>query len=349
MNPGLLRPIILAALLALPLSLPADTIETLDGSRLNGRVVAILDGTVTIETDFAGSIEIPQEQIATLSIEEPVYVSRTDGSQMLGTVEKTAGQPVRVNSQDGEMTAPIDGVAALWRPDAPSPQDRAFEAQQRKWRYELSAGFDGKTGNSEAKGVDFRARAELEGPEDQLSFRAQYRFSEIDDQKEFDDAMGSISYQREITEDFLWYIRTKLGRDDLKELNLFTQTAGGVGYEFLESENHNLTVLAGIGHRFESFNTGVDESFAATDFNLMHDYTYKWLNVFTEINYPRGLNFADEYAIDQESGIEVPLGYSDHWNLRLGVENQYDGNPSPGTNRHDLIYFSRIIFEFEED
>ena len=58
----------------------SDKIKTIDGSILQGEIIGMLDGNLTILTTYAGTLKIPEHQISAISSAEvQLSVSKTFG------------------------------------------------------------------------------------------------------------------------------------------------------------------------------------------------------------------------------------------------------------------------------
>lgn len=54
---------------------------------------------------------------------------------------------------------------------------------------------------------------------------------------------------------------------------------------------------------------------------------------------------AKDYRIDSNIGVEIPLGYSDLWSLRLGLRHLYDPLPANGAKSLDTTYGADIVVD----
>src|SRR3954471_20133057 len=72
-------------------ALAADRIELTDGSVVHGKLLSAGGGKFKIETAFAGTIVIAQDQVKSFQTDEPVNV-RTATSTILGQVQPAGGQ-----------------------------------------------------------------------------------------------------------------------------------------------------------------------------------------------------------------------------------------------------------------
>ncbi len=323
--------------------LAQDTIKTKSGATLTGRIIKIDSGTVEMETEYAGMLKIKQAEITGMKTGSGIFIRLGDGNRLMGVIEETGDGGLLVDAGNIQAETTVGEVKSAWV----NPEDDPERPMERKWKYQIAAGFSGKTGNSEAKSLDLDAKATLKGENDQLDFYGRYRFGEVDGSKDVDESKGGMRYKRDIASHFLWYVRAELGRDDIKDQDLYTQAAGGIGYKFLEEDNHSLELLTGLAHRFESFTDGTSSSFAALDLSLLHDYTWGWGSIDNSINYTQSFQEMNDYIVTHESAVEFPIADSDSWKFRAGIENEYDGSPAAGNTRLDTYYFSQIVYSFE--
>src|SRR5665213_2466940 len=159
-----LRTLVLA-LLASNL-LPADTVDTKDGSRFVGKVTSINAGVVTLDTASAGTITIKQTEVTAISTAEPVSVRLESGTRIDGTVS-TQGGVVQVAGQDGQLTTKLPNLVQSWPVGGLDPT-------AGHWVYEATVDIHGTTGDKKALGTDGGFSAKRISPEDELDFYAHY-------------------------------------------------------------------------------------------------------------------------------------------------------------------------------
>lgn len=355
----------LAAAALLAFAAQADTIVTKDGSTLNGKIVSTDDGQVVFDTGFAGRIVIPQAAIESLSTDEPIYVMVEDGSTYLGPVSGE-GPTLSVATPDGEITTRVDSVEETWLPGAKSPsqqqRETEIEASRRKWSFEAAFDLAGKSGNSTSTGMTSHFRAELDGPIDTLRFVASANYEKSEDTLTANDLMGGVEYTSMITDHLNWYVRTELGRDEIKDIEIYSTTAGGLGYTFVDTERRHLDLRAGLGYRFEAYeDTAVfDEdgnlvsltprentSTASLDFGLLHEETFAWGQLVNRLTYTPSIEDFANYRIAQESSLMIPLKI-EGWSTRIGIANQYDSQAElSGKKELDTTYFVRLVLAWE--
>ncbi|HKB91717.1 MAG TPA: hypothetical protein VKC60_14460, partial [Opitutaceae bacterium] len=69
--------------------LGADTVETKDGSKLIGKITKIEDGVIQLDTTYAGTLKIKQDNVAGFSTDAPLNVAFKGGNTLVGKVDNT--------------------------------------------------------------------------------------------------------------------------------------------------------------------------------------------------------------------------------------------------------------------
>ena len=67
----------------------ADQVELTNGDRLTGRLVSLVKGTLTFQSDIVGKVEIDAGRVRTLSTDEPIEVHLRDGAVLREPARKS--------------------------------------------------------------------------------------------------------------------------------------------------------------------------------------------------------------------------------------------------------------------
>ncbi len=94
--------------------LSADVVETKGGSRLTGKITKIDEGTVVMDTDYAGTINIKQKEVVSITTDKPVAVRLESGTRLEGRVSGAADGSLQIAGSDGTLTTTVSKVAASW-------------------------------------------------------------------------------------------------------------------------------------------------------------------------------------------------------------------------------------------
>jgi len=170
----------------------ADAVITTDGARLLGNITLIEKGTIHLETSYAGTLKISQEQVASFSTDQPRIVRLTSGTVMSGPVESSGNGMLRIKSEDGVLETNTAKVAATWTPGQEDPE---LVSNRREWRYDASLDLTGRSGNVDKFRLGTSLNAQLKGPNDALAFFFQYEQAEEENLKTEDRAAGGASYE----------------------------------------------------------------------------------------------------------------------------------------------------------
>lgn len=345
MNPLLKLVLATVVSCATSAALLADTVETRNGARLVGTVKKIDGSTITLETEYAGTISIKQDEVTSVVTDNPQFYRLSGGTVMQGTLNTAPGGELQIVGQDGTISTRVGNVAASW---APGGEDPAVTALRRNWSYEVGLDITGKTGNSEQEGAAITARATLKTPQDTLAFYGAYNRQVSDDVKSADQFKAGIDYQNNFSGRFSWYLRDEGGFDRIKDIDLYNVAAAGAGYDFIKEPNHILTGRAGLSYRYEGYGdpTAEDVSSAGLDLGLRHSLTLANGTLNTTISFVPAFDDFGNYRALHDSSFEIPITAS-LWKLRIGLSNDYSSEPPAGREELDTTYYTRLILNWD--
>ncbi len=328
-------------------------VETRAGDRLMGQLVRIDQGVLYLETTYAGTLEIDQDQVLSFSSETPMNLRLEDGTTMSGPIaaaeEGPAGDKglLTVRGEEGYRQVDPDRVAALWQTSAEDPAVVLAARQQRRWQYEAGLDLTGKEGNTREFGLGADFVATLKGPDDTLQLISEYERRETDGEKTTDRMLGAIDYEAFFHELWGWYARTALETDDIDQINLRSTTGAGISFRLLNREYQSLVARGGVGYRYTNYDNFSSESDPTLDLGLFHRYelTPYW-RLRNELTYSPSIADFNEYRIVHDSSLETPVGLGEFWKLRLGVRHDYD-NQAVVDKRLDTTYYLRLILSWQ--
>ena len=327
----------------------ADRIELTDGSVVLGKLVAANGGKFTVETGFAGTITIAQDKVKNFTTEEAVFVGLNGGSTVQGKVETTdAG--IKVVAKDGQMSAATANVAAVWRPGADSPDVAKLKAENaaktRKWNYESAVAISGRSGATEKFSAAVGFKATLASSEDKLIFAAAAEKSRENGRETANSQKGSADYSAFFNPTNVWYVRTGIEKDSIRQLDIRSTTAVGVGHKVIKTEKQDLELRLGVSYLYETYSTGTKFDSPGLDVAFIHSYTFPNAKLANTVSFnPAFKNFSN-YRLHHESTIELPIGAS-VWSLRSGVANDYQSKAPAGTERLDTTYFTSLVLNWK--
>jgi putative salt-induced outer membrane protein YdiY len=324
-----------------------DQIETLDGSVLTGTIRSISASTIILVTSYAGVLELQRDQVKGFNTEQPVFVRLKSGTTLAGQVSHDGKGQLVIKGIDATMTTNTAAVVEGWSTTDSDPQlvrvETERDALKRKWSYKAAVDIAGKSGNSEEFSSRVLFDATLASVDDALKFYASIDKSSKEGDDISDETVFGSEYKSYFSETMGWYVRGEVERDDFEDLELRTILGGGLNYRVFKQEEHVLELRSGLGYRYESFNDGSTESSPTLDFGLEHYWKFiSWAEMTNKLTYQPSIDDFKDYLLTHDSGIDIPLGLSDYWNIRFGLRNDYKNLPVEGREELDTSYYSRI-------
>jgi small nuclear ribonucleoprotein (snRNP)-like protein len=341
----ILQALSVVTLLALGLSARADVVEMSDGSRLIGTITKVDLGTVYLKTAYAGDLKIDQKLVTAMTTDKPISVRLKSGTALEGKVTAADGQ-IAVVGEEATVTTSVSKVAAVWPAGAVDPD---ILAKQHHWSFEAGLDIEGKTGNSDQLGTAGSFRAKLTGPEDVLQFYTAYNRQVTDGAKSADQFKAGIDYADNFSDKTSWYARDEAGFDRVMDIDFYNISAAGLGYDFIKLKAETLTVRAGLSYRYDEYSGASGTpvlSSTGGDFEIDNTTLFKYSKMVNTLSYVPAFSNYNNYVIQQDSYYEIPMA-DPKWKLRLGVSNNYESIPVPGTRRLDTTYYTRLLLDWQ--
>lgn len=340
------RRIALVALLAtlvLGRTAAADEI-VVQGDRLRGTVVSVTATTVVFETKYGkGNIEIPIEEVESLSTEKEYVFSHGDDGltqgRILGVEEGVVlvgpegSDPVRVPTGDIQIVQSREAYEE-------SPL-AAAKNTMRYWSGNLDLGFSltQSTVDSTSLGAGLGVKR-VKGParfsfDSGFTYATQQKRGETET-KLSDQLFGKVREEYDLSPRFFGYGNGWLEYNGIQRLSVRGIPEAGVGYKFWKSEEKDSTdFFAGtIGGSwvYEKFFGGMDQDYFAVSFGLQAEVPLPYGSKFTgSVSYlPSVTDFTNDFLIKSEAALLFPI-YK-QLSFKFSIANDYDNTPAPDTS-----------------
>lgn len=336
-------------------SATADVVETKSGARLVGKVTKIEGGNVLLTTDYAGDLTIKQSEVTAVSTDAPVFVRLASGTVLQGTVAADS-EGIKINGSDGTLATKMDKVTASWGAGGEDPQVTALKkevaARERKWAYQANFDLTGNSGNTTSTGLAAGFVATLASPQDALKFYGSTNYATSKDasgatNKTADEVKAGVDYSAFFSERSGWFVRQELERDNVEDVDLRSTTDAGLTFKHIKTDTHQLTSRLGLGYRFESYGSGLENKGAILSTGLNNTLKFgDRLSLVTDLQFLPSIDDFADYRFVHDSALEIPL-VGDFWKLRLGLNNQYNSRPLGGREELDTIYYTRLVLNWK--
>ena len=326
--------------------LAADVVETTNGARIVGNVTAIHGGVVTIDTDYAGEINVKQSLVTSITTAHPVEVKVAGGTRIQGTLSPARGGGLRIAGQAGSLVTPVDKVVETWPAGEVDPD---AIAALRRWSYEAGVDINGATGTHTQAGEALTFHARLAGPDDTFQYFGNYIRQESDSKVSADQFKAGVDYADNFAPLMSWYARDEGGFDRVHDITFYDIAAGGYGFDFIKAKDQTLTGRAGISYRFDRYSAENSPSLssAGADFELEYTKAFNKAHLHDKITFVPAFQNLNNYIITHEIAYEIPITRS-LWKLSIGMTNDFDSKPVDDVQRLETLYFTRLVLSWGE-
>ena len=151
---------------------PPDRIVLKNGSTILGTITATRDGIVSVDTDFAGSLEVAQDQILALETAEPAVLQLADGKVLDAQPIVVRDQEI-VDSSSGQSFALADLAVVN-----PEPYELGIGYQ---WSGLVNFSMVMERGNSDTDELDYKLETQWLSDDDRFTVRLNGEIDEAND------------------------------------------------------------------------------------------------------------------------------------------------------------------------
>ena len=327
----------------------ADEIVFTNGDRLSGEVVHLIDGTLTLESEVLGKIEVDTARIQIFSTSQSVEIHTGDGTVLKDVVVKGGRGEIRTagTSPVGPQTFALADMEALNPPPEEAPA----------WHGSLTAGLDVERGNSFTTEADVALSAVRETEFNRIRFDASY---EGDRNKNKNTGISDttersinflLRYDYFLSEKVFWYGSAEGEKDGVQDLNLRFTGAAGFGRRWSNTKDFKLESDLGLSWISENYASGTrDEDFVAAILNWSAERRLPSLISDRLTFFHRGKfwvnleDYEDKLFVKFTTGLRSDL--TPRTFLEAKIVYEYDSEPARGVDRRDIDYIFGLGVRF---
>lgn len=302
----------------------ADEVVFQNGDTITGSFVELEAGTLVFDTGYAGQIEIEADQVRRLTTDAPVVVTLQDGTTRSGDVflgsVPAAGDPL-------EGDAPADGIEMA--------QVKAITTEPTppiRFSGRANVGITKESGNVDTD--QYRIDGELVARTNLQRFTVGGNFSkeQAEDQTTVDNWKAYGLYDYFFKPKWFLNANTLFENDVFADLDLRTTLGAGVGHQFFESEDLNLSASAGLAYIMEDYIVAENNDFSAAQWLVSYDQFFfdRFVQLFHSNNGYISLEDSDDWFINTRQGVRFPFYRGLFTSLQYNYS--YQNTPSPEAN-----------------
>ncbi|MFA9479076.1 YdiY family protein [Phycisphaerales bacterium AB-hyl4] len=299
----------------------ADELELTSGEVLKGRLIDITSNHVIFEHEVLGQFVVPTGRVRKLTTDE-------DGVLPL----------VRLGGDDPDAAA-ADGE--------PVEIDLDGEGFFANWEGSISLGFSGTDGDTRTNSVNSQFRARRETDEHRWLINAGYFYGRDGS------ASTQNEFRSELTKDWLLpespMFLFAQGNYDFDHFRGWRHRFGayaGLGYEVIKEDDLELVARIGAGSTYEVRGGRKFTPEALLGASLLRWNITENQRLTGSLTIFPNLEDLGEYRITSGLEWQVLVSEVDGLSVKLGIENQYESDPLPGSRHNNLKYYGAVVFEF---
>lgn len=311
----------LIAVLAAASPARSDQVFLVNGDRLSGTITRMFQGTLIIETAYAGELRIDWGDVAGLSSDAPIELVLGDDTLVVGRIVKTRDGALQLAPEFSRdlLVFGLDDVKAINPQVVPSLLMAML----------FNVGISVEDGNTEAQSYhldgEFTARTE----KNRYRTGGEWNRATSDGVDRIKNWLGYADYRYYLLPKWFLFLNTQLENDPFADLDLRTTLGGGAGHQFLESTAVNLSAETGVTYVHENYNESENSAFAAVQWGV--DYNQYFFGDAIQL-FHRNSGFVriddfENWVIKTRQGIRHPI--FQRFKATLQYDYDYNNQPSP--------------------
>ena len=318
-----------------------DRIELKDGSTVFGEVVDVENGSLSVETAFAGTISIKLDQIANMHTERPMTLQMTDGS----IVE---AQPLAV--EDERLVLPeavVEGGGSYALSQLRRLNPEPWETGDGyDWTGLISTAFGAQRGNTETNELDYNVESRWLGLEDRYSTRVYGLVRDVNGTRRAENITLNSKYDRFLDDDWYWGLSALAERDQFANINLRAYVGPYLGKKFDHSPLFVLETELGLSYVSERFTTERNQEYPGAVWTL--DATSRYFGSDVRLYFRQNgiwdLDSTSDVVVNSTAGMSFPLIADIEGSAEVTWE--YDSGAVAGVEELNQIYRFRLGYRW---
>ncbi len=324
----------------------ADEVKLRNGDRITGEIVKADSKTLTIKTDYAGSVPIAAEAIAQISSDQPLYFALSAGETVVGKLA-TRDDKYEVSTEDASLVSlEPDAVRAI----RSKPEQDKYERLLRPswlelWNGGLDFGYSLTTGNARSNTLSLGSSLNRQTSRDRTSLYANYINAKNNNDGVTETTANAIRgggrYEIGITNRFSAFSFADFEYNEVQLLDLRAVFGGGLGNYLIKKERAEFQVFGGGSYNRENFSDGVTrnsgEILAGEELSLkLSDRVL----LRERLQFFPNLTDRGEYRVTLDASLNTKLNSWLSWHIT--ASNRYLSNPALGSKNNDLLLTTGI-------
>ncbi|NLD37236.1 MAG: DUF481 domain-containing protein [Desulfatiglans sp.] len=316
----------------------ADEVYLNNGDRITGEILNMNGGKLVIKTSYADEIGIKWTEIANLKTDKEITILLSDDTLIHGNPQGIEQGKIKFN------TSKISEPVSVSMGDIVSVNPPKEPPLKIKARANLGMTFT--SGNTEKDTTHFDGEFSARTEKNRYTAGGQLNRSEDNGIKTESNSLGYLKYDHFLSEKWFAYANSLFEKDKFKDLSLRSALGVGVGHQFFETPETNLSIESGLNYVSDDYIVAPDKSYSSGRWAVNYDRFF-YNKAFQFFHFHEGfvsLEDTDDMFIKSRTGIRVPL--YERFNLTLQYNIDWEKSPSPGREKTDKALMFTLGYQF---
>ena len=244
-----------------------DRIVLKNGSTVFGTVTGSADGVISVDTDFAGTLAIAQDQVVSLQSSKAMVLQLADGTVL-------EAQPLTVQNEELIVTGTVPGstfsLSDLTKTD-PEPWELG---NGYNWTGLVNFAFQVQRGNTDTDELDYKLDTRWRSVDDRYTLRMDGELDKANGIKNADNWTVLGKYDRFLEDRWYWGLNLSVEQDEFADLDLRYYVGPYMGREFYTDPVFMLEAEAGLAYVKEDFIVAEDNDYPGANWNVKMSSNY---------------------------------------------------------------------------
>jgi putative salt-induced outer membrane protein YdiY len=203
------------------------------------------------------------------------------------------------------------------------------------------------SGNTEKDTTHFDGEFSARTEKNRYTAGGQLNRSEDNGIKTESNSLGYLKYDHFLSEKWFAYANSLFEKDRFKDLNLRSALGVGIGHQFFETAETNLSLESGLNYVSDDYIVAPDESYSSGRWAINYD-KYFFSKAFQFFHFHEGfvsLEDSEDMFIKSRTGIRVPIYKRLNASLQYNLD--WEKSPSPGREKTDKVLMFTLGYMFE--
>ena len=312
-----------------------------NGDRISGELIVISAGQLRWQSDMAGEIAVPQENVVSIEARDLFEVELDAHRQLSECQLQVRGDDLQLlNCKEGEAQV------SSWK-YVSSVSARPF-TEREVWRNTgyISASAKDAAGNTKEQDLQLDFKLSARRGSVRHSALATYDTQKQADVRTQDDRKAEYQYDYFVSNK--WYLNGLLNweRNVFQDLEARRLVAAGLGYQFFDTDFVRLSVNGGFGYAAEQYVSDADRK--ALVFRESTDFTYRLnalgLQFFHRNTYLQLFDQGSDWRMQTETGFKLPV--VGRLTAQTKLKFDYANMPADGAHAMDRIWLFGLNYDW---